>query len=298
MWEGLSMINVVYLAWNRKEFTELSLASIERHTDWDAVNKFLLLDDFSEDGTWEVCQEWAQGKAKVEVIRRHNPTMSTGEPFAWAGERMGGDCWTLLVPNDCGFCEDVFGAFDRLAKDDADALNSWTLCHAPDDPEHWNQERRTPRMGAVRAGLVAIAPGLLHAIHEQFVITTEGGCSTRNIFRRILPGARIPVRMRRVIPPMRCVFFDHDLSMPNVLPTAIVVAALHSVGMNPTRALELTAEYCAKGWGRLRAAPDGKRAERAGLELDREAHRWVPKKERRCENPDHGWLRLPGPPRR
>ena len=264
------MINVVYLAWNRREFTELSLASIEKHTNWDAVHKFLLLDDFSEDGTWEVCQEWARGKAKVEVMRRHNTTMCTGEPFAWAGERMGGDCWTLLVPNDCAFCEDVFGAFDDISKDDVDALNSLPIHRAPDDPEHWNLERQTIPMGHVSGGLVAIAPDMLHVIHEQFV-TTNAMLSTWGIFHVLLPKSGILARARRVVPPMRCVFFDDDLRRSH----AVARSMSRHAGLDPSAAMELTVKYAAKGWVRLRIAPGGKTIETSGVARDRKAHRWV-----------------------
>lgn len=264
------MINVVYLAWNRREFTELSLASIEKHTNWDAVHKFLLLDDFSEDGTWEVCQEWARGKGKVEVMRRHNTAMCTGEPFAWAGERMGGDCWTLLVPNDCGFCEDVFGAFDSISKDDADALNSLPVHRAPDDPEHWNQKRGTIPIGHMTGGLVAIAPSLIHAIHAQFV-RAKGGCSTWGIFHVLLPKAGIAARQRRVIPPVRCVFFDDDLRRSHAVARSMSIDA----GLDPSAAMELTVKYAAKGWVRVRIASDGKTIETAKVGRDTKAHRWV-----------------------
>ena len=268
------MINIVYLAWNRREFTKISLASIEKHTHWDAVNKFLLLDDFSEDGTWKLCQEWARGKAKVEVMRRHNTTMGTGEPFAWAGERMGGDCWTLLLPNDCAFCEDVIGVFDGLAKEDADALNSLPVHLLPDDPEYWNLERRTIHVGNLTGGLVAIAPGLIHAIHEQLVITKEP-CSTHGIFHVVLPRAGIPFRTRRVVPSVRCVFLDRDLCKPN----AVVMAMLHAAKLHPSRALALTAKYAAAGWSRSCVRDDGKTTDLADVELDRKLHQWVPSKE-------------------
>ena len=267
------MINVVYLAWNRREFTELSLASIEKQTNWNAVHKFLLLDDFSEDGTWEVCQEWARGKPKVEVMRRHNTTMGTGEPFAWAGERMGGGCWTLLVPNDCAFCEDVFGVFDDLAKKDADALNSHPVHLAHDDPKYWNQERRTIHIGNLTGGLVAIAPGLIHAIHERLVITKEA-LSTWGIFHVLLPKARIPFRTRLIVPSVRCVFLDRDLCKPN----AAVLAMLHAAGLHPSRALALTAQYAAAGWSRSCVSADGKTTDLAKVGLDRKLHQWVPRK--------------------
>ena len=264
------MINVVYLAWNRREFTELSLASIEKHTNWDAVHKFLLLDDFSEDGTGEVCQEWARGKAKVEVIRRHNTTMCTGEPFAWAGEQMGGDCWTVLVPNDCGFCEDVFGAFDSISKDDADVLNSLPVHRAPDDPEHWSQKHHTIPIGHITGGLVAIAPDLIHTIHERFV-STKAALSTWGIFHVLLPKSGITVRERRIIPPMRCVFFDDDLRKPH----SVVQTLLDEAGIHHSHVLALTTTYASKGWVRLRIASDGKTLETSEVRRDREAHRWV-----------------------
>lgn len=44
-------IDLIYLAWNRRKFTEFSFQKLLENTDWDLVNKFIVYDDGSTDGT-------------------------------------------------------------------------------------------------------------------------------------------------------------------------------------------------------------------------------------------------------
>jgi len=47
-------LDVLYLTFNRKNFTELSLKHLIKNTDWNLVNKLVVYDDGSEDGTVEL----------------------------------------------------------------------------------------------------------------------------------------------------------------------------------------------------------------------------------------------------
>lgn len=47
------VIDILYLAWNRKAFTEFSFDMLCRNTDWERVHRLYVYDDDSEDGTGE-----------------------------------------------------------------------------------------------------------------------------------------------------------------------------------------------------------------------------------------------------
>ena len=46
-------VSLLYLTYNRLEFTKISLPALLKRTNWDLVERFCLWDDSSEDGTWE-----------------------------------------------------------------------------------------------------------------------------------------------------------------------------------------------------------------------------------------------------
>ena len=46
-------VDLLFLAWNRREFTEESFRTLLRNTDWKFVNKLFVIDDGSTDGTLE-----------------------------------------------------------------------------------------------------------------------------------------------------------------------------------------------------------------------------------------------------
>lgn len=50
-------LDVLYLAWNRLEFTKHSFEWMTRNTDWNAVERLVVYDDTSTDGTREWLEE-------------------------------------------------------------------------------------------------------------------------------------------------------------------------------------------------------------------------------------------------
>jgi glycosyltransferase involved in cell wall biosynthesis len=46
------MIDVLYLAWNRREYTEATFEALLENTDWGMVSRLCVYDDGSEDGTY------------------------------------------------------------------------------------------------------------------------------------------------------------------------------------------------------------------------------------------------------
>lgn len=51
------MIEILFLAWNRVEFTRMSLLTLLANTDWTLVARLVVYDDGSDDGTRELLDE-------------------------------------------------------------------------------------------------------------------------------------------------------------------------------------------------------------------------------------------------
>ncbi len=51
------MVDLLYLAWNRREFTEFTFSMLLKNTDWSQVSQLIVYDDGSEDGTREYLDE-------------------------------------------------------------------------------------------------------------------------------------------------------------------------------------------------------------------------------------------------
>jgi glycosyltransferase involved in cell wall biosynthesis len=80
------MSEILYLAWNRLEFTRASLAFLLANTSWDLVDRLIVYDDGSEDGTRELLDELLpafpvetvlraeEGRGPVSIMRHHFAT--------------------------------------------------------------------------------------------------------------------------------------------------------------------------------------------------------------------------------
>lgn len=65
-------IDVVFLAWNRRQFTSAVWSWLQAHTNWDLVSKLVVYDDGSEDGTLEFLRERAD-RGKIRYHHRNIP---------------------------------------------------------------------------------------------------------------------------------------------------------------------------------------------------------------------------------
>lgn len=86
-------VDVLYLAWNRLEFTEFTFGKLLENTAWDRVHRLFVYDDGSEDGTLEFLEE-AINRCPVPTdlrrvdlksppaIMNHYVTRSDAEMFA------------------------------------------------------------------------------------------------------------------------------------------------------------------------------------------------------------------------
>ena len=58
-------LDILYLAWNRKQFTEFSWKMLLANTDWSLVNIIHIHDDKSDDGTEKFLLRLADGPDEV-----------------------------------------------------------------------------------------------------------------------------------------------------------------------------------------------------------------------------------------
>lgn len=72
------MIDIIYLAWNRLEFTKASMAAMIANTDWTRVRRLVVYDDGSTDGTREYLRSVAYpGRAEFVFARIGGPVAIT-----------------------------------------------------------------------------------------------------------------------------------------------------------------------------------------------------------------------------
>jgi len=70
-------VEILFCAWNRREYTEASFELLKRNTNWNKVSRLVVYDDGSEDGTLE----YLQGEHDIPVPAfeiRHGGWHSTG----------------------------------------------------------------------------------------------------------------------------------------------------------------------------------------------------------------------------
>lgn len=108
-------LDVIYLTHNRREFTELTFALLAENTNWDLVDKLIVYDDSSVDGTREFVGDRIKLIPVESEIRDHN----WGSPVAVMNdyvERTQADLFAK-VDNDLalpvGWLEAFLGVMER-----------------------------------------------------------------------------------------------------------------------------------------------------------------------------------------
>jgi len=75
-------VEILYCAWNRREFTEVSFELLKRNTKWSNVSRLVVYDDGSEDGTREYLEAQRAENLDTQLISgfelRHGGWNSTG----------------------------------------------------------------------------------------------------------------------------------------------------------------------------------------------------------------------------
>jgi hypothetical protein len=72
------MIDILFLAHNRLEFTKLCLANLIKNTNWSEVARLVIYDDESTDGTREYLHSFDPGICKIEFEGKVNVEVRTG----------------------------------------------------------------------------------------------------------------------------------------------------------------------------------------------------------------------------
>jgi hypothetical protein len=118
------MIDILYLTWNRREFTEASLATLYHNTDWSRVRRFVAYDDGSEDGARGVASGFAARIETVFKVRTYILDNHFRSPVAiandfirqWAYEdifcKVDND--TMVPPGWLGECLSLMDRYPRL----------------------------------------------------------------------------------------------------------------------------------------------------------------------------------------
>jgi len=252
-------IDVVMLAYNRREFTELALRSLDKYLDFGRVGEFVIADMGSTDGTRELCEAWGPAR----VIDLPNAGRANLLSLVRAARDLPDGRWALLWLNDWYLCEPML---DWLLpfRDDCDAMTSHvvtTLDGTGADAVLGVERERVKVSDRFQGGPCAFRSEFLHRLADL-----DGELGSVMGTLETLPGrGLLHYTAERVTPPPAFLHLDVDLQGH---PVADALYARE--GIDTGRILRLTDEYFDRKWGRHRS--DGghvleyrKRLKRDGL---------------------------------
>lgn len=110
----MSGVDVLYLSWNRLEFTRTSFRCLLENTDWSLVNRLVIYDDESDDGTFEFLEERTRFLPFVELVR-----LKLGSPVRVMSRYLEHTVatWFAKIDNDIavppGWLEALLGVVER-----------------------------------------------------------------------------------------------------------------------------------------------------------------------------------------
>ena len=249
------MIDLVCPIWNRKEFLELTLKSLDKYLDFRKVYRLLLLDDYSTDGASEVAKAWAAKHACAVYRRAHNPTLSTGWPLFEALRVLGTSKWLGIWLSDWYMCQPLIPVLEKamsLAGDEADVLSSVTLRvtdenrYSPADVLGGLRHRNTH--GSIRGGFNLFRRRFLDRVRPVF--PRFGSIS--GMFNGLLRAAKVTYTCHWIVPPPAFLHLDEDIP-GNGLTRHFYKAE----GIDVEEILALTRRYAAEGWCRNEVVTGG-----------------------------------------
>lgn len=112
------MLEILYVAYNRLEFTKVSWNLMLENTNWDLVTRLVVYDDGSEDGTQEWLIERCEDESMpmVEVVKRDTNNILPVNIMNHYIERTDAD-WFVKIDNDIAvppnYLEDLLGVVER-----------------------------------------------------------------------------------------------------------------------------------------------------------------------------------------
>lgn len=116
-------VDIVYLAWNRLEFTRTTLDLLVENTDWDSVRRLIVYDDESSDGTGEWLAEWRDELPAHHLIDVDLRRLALGSPVAAMNDYLATATADVFakIDNDIavpeGWLSNMLDVFDRSGVD-------------------------------------------------------------------------------------------------------------------------------------------------------------------------------------
>ena len=238
-------IDVVMLAYNRREFTAMALGSLDKYLDFDRVGEFIIADRGSTDGTRELCAAW--GKARI--IDLPNAGRANLLSLVRAGRELAAGRWALLWLNDWYLCEPML---DWLLpfRDDCDAMTSHVVSRLPGtgvDAVLGVERKRIVVRDRFQGGVCAFRTEFLRRLsaHEADIGSVMG------TLERLPRLGVLHYAVERVTPPPAFLHLDCDLRG-----NPVADALYAREGIDTARILDLTEQYVEAGWGRHRRVGD------------------------------------------
>lgn len=138
-------IDVLYLAYNRLEFTTHTFGWLLAHTNWRMVNRFIVYDDGSEDGTQEFLRDAISSvpydKAELRISDLRSPPAIMNHYIATAESD-----WFCKVDNDIalpgGYLEALAAASTNCPEYRLIGMEAGTVELAGRDGKKWNNMYR------------------------------------------------------------------------------------------------------------------------------------------------------------
>ena len=252
------MIDLVMPIWNRKEFLELTLKSLDKYLDFRKVHRLLLLDDFSTDGASDVANDWAKTHECATVIRARNPMLATSWPLFKAFAVLDSSKWLGIWLSDWYMCQPLIPVVEKamaLASDGADVISCLTM-RVTDDKKFspkdiLTAQRHRNEHGSIRGGFNLFRSRFLRRVRPVFERWGTWG-SISAMFNGVLRAKDVSYRAHWIAPPPAYLHLDEDIP-GNKLTQHFYKAE----GLDVPQILEWVRKYAANGWCRNEVVKGG-----------------------------------------
>lgn len=208
------MIDLVCPIWNRKEFVQLTLKSLDKYLDFRKVYRLLLLDDHSTDGAGEVARAWAKKHPCARYVKARNPSLSTAWPLFEAFRILKTSKWLGIWLSDWYLCQPLIPMVEEamaLAADNVEAISSLTMRvtkdtqYTPKDIVTLKRHRNVH--GSIRGGFNLFRTSLLRRMRPRLTSWE----SISGTFNTMLRKLKIGYKCHWITPPPAFLHLDEDI---------------------------------------------------------------------------------------